>query len=282
MVEKSILLTNDDGIDSPGLWAAADALSDLGRVTVVAPREQHTGAGRSMPRNSDGAVQLRRVTVKGKTHLCYAVGGTPGQAVRRGICELMERKPDLLVSGINYGENVGTCVSISGTVGAAVEGASLGVRGIAISLQTEEADNYTHSREVDFSAAAHFTLAFAALFMDLNGAGGTGDPRGTGRFDDVDILKVEVPADATRETPWVVTRVSRQLYYLPVKPERARLEDPTPFLYKIVYDERTLEPDTDIYALRVKRWVSVSPLSIDMTSRVNADELERRLRESRR
>jgi 5'-nucleotidase len=98
----------------------------------------------------------------------------------------------------------------------------------------------------------------------------------------VDILKVEVPADATRETPWAVTRVSRQLYYLPVKPERSRIEDPAPFLYKIAYDERALEPDADIYALRVKRWVSVSPLSIDMTSRVNAEELERRLRESRR
>ena len=266
MGERSILLTNDDGIDSPGLWAAAEALSGIGRVTVVAPREQHTCAGRSMPRGSDGTVQARRVTVKGKTHLCYAVGGTPGQAVRHGIFELLERKPDLVVSGINYGENVGTCVSISGTVGAAVEGAALGVPGVAVSLQTEEAHHFTHSPEVDFSAAAHFTRLSVELFLGMK------------RFEDVDILKVEVPSEATPDTPWVVTRVARQYYYYPVRPARAKLEDPARFAHRIVYDERTLEPDTDIYALRVKRWVSMSPLSIDMTSRVDLGELERRMR----
>jgi 5'-nucleotidase len=279
--EKLILLTNDDGIDSPGLWAAAEALSDIGRVTVVAPREQHTSASRSMPRGSDGTVQARRVTVKGGTHLCYAVGGTPGQAVRHGIFELMERKPDLVVSGINYGENVGTCVSISGTIGAAVEAAALGVPGVAVSLQTEEAENYAHSREVDFSAAAHFTHLLAALFMNMNRLRGTGAPEGPYRFEDVDILKVEVPADATPKTPWVVTRVARQYYYFPVRPARARLEDPAPFSYRIMYDEKKLESGTDIYALRVKRWVSVSPLSIDMTSRVDIGGLERRLRAAR-
>jgi 5'-nucleotidase len=281
MAEKSILLTNDDGIDSPGLWAAAEALSDIGRVTVVAPREQHTGAGRSMPRGSDGAVQLRRVTVKGITHLCYAVGGTPAQAVRHGIFELMERKPDLLVSGINYGENVGTCVSISGTIGAAVEGASLGVPGVAVSLQTDEADNYTHSREVDFSTAGHFTRMFAVLFMNMKLPTGAGSLEAMDHIEDVDVLKVEVPADATPDTPWIMTRVSRQNYYLPVKPARASLDDPAPLTYRIMYDERTLEPDADIYALRVKRWVSVSPLSIDMTSSVDMGDLERRLRGGR-
>jgi 5'-nucleotidase len=155
------------------------------------------------------------------------------------------------------------------------------VPGIAVSLQTEETHNYTHSPEVDFSAAAHFTRLSAAMFLDLNRLRSTGAPDGIGSLEDVDILKVEVPSDATPDTPWVVTRVARQYYYYPVRPTRARLEDPAPFLYRIEYDERALEPDTDIYALRVKRWVSVSPLSIDMTSRVNIGELERRLRRFR-
>jgi 5'-nucleotidase len=275
MGERSILLTNDDGIDSPGLWAAVEALSDIGRVTVVAPREQHTCAGRSMPRGSDGTVRARRVTVKGKTHVCYAVGGTPGQAVRHGIFELLERKPDLVVSGINYGENVGTCVSISGTVGAAVEAAALGVPGVAVSLQTEEAHHFTHSPEVDFSAAAHFTRLSVELFLGMDSL------NEVGTLKDVDILKVEVPSGATPDTPWVVTRVARQYYYYPVRPTRAKLEDPAPFAHRIVYDERDVEPDTDIYALRVKRWVSVSPLSIDMTSRVDLGEFERFLKRAR-
>jgi 5'-nucleotidase len=77
-----ILLTNDDGIRSPGLWAAAEALSAVGYVTVAAPREQSTGMGRSMPTTSDGAIHEEQVSVGGKTWTVYAVGGTPAQARR--------------------------------------------------------------------------------------------------------------------------------------------------------------------------------------------------------
>jgi 5'-nucleotidase len=92
-----ILLTNDDGILSPGLWAAAASLSKLGFVTVTAPREQYSGAGRSMPSSSDGIIQEQRVQVNGQEWSVFAVGGSPAQTVLHAVYEVMKRKPDLVV-----------------------------------------------------------------------------------------------------------------------------------------------------------------------------------------
>src|SRR5687768_6575220 len=150
---KQILLTNDDGIRSPGLWAAAAALAPLGYVTVAAPLNQWSGAGRSMPYSSEGRIYEESVTVGGQTWKVYAVDGTPAQAVQHGLMELMPAYPDLIVAGINYGENVGSGVTISGTVGAALEGASFGVPGLAVSLQTDSQYHLSHSTDVDFAAA---------------------------------------------------------------------------------------------------------------------------------
>jgi 5'-nucleotidase len=82
-----ILLTNDDGILSPGLWAAAAALSTLGFVTVVAPREQSSGMGRSLPKTSDGIIEERKVQVSGQEWTVFAVGGSPAQAVLHAVLE---------------------------------------------------------------------------------------------------------------------------------------------------------------------------------------------------
>src|SRR6476620_2932038 len=97
--KPQILLTNDDGILSPGLWAAAEALSALGFVTVAAPREQSSGAGRSLPSSSYGLIREDTVEVHGQQWQVYAVGGTPAQAVLHAILEIMPRQPDLVVSG---------------------------------------------------------------------------------------------------------------------------------------------------------------------------------------
>ena len=90
MSEPQILLTNDDGIQSPGLWAAAEALDELGFVTVIAPREQASGTGRSIPfRLYDGHVKQESLDVNGKTWTVHAIGGTPAMAVLYGILKLM-------------------------------------------------------------------------------------------------------------------------------------------------------------------------------------------------
>src|SRR5574340_1621979 len=159
----NILLTNDDGIQSPGLWAAAGALSELGYVTVVAPREQSSGMGRSLPNVSDGIITRMMIRVNDQDWPVFAVGGSPAQAVLHGILEVMEEKPALVVSGINYGENLGLGVTVSGTVGATMEAAALGYPALAMSLQADASYHLSYSEEIDFSAAAYFTTYFARL-----------------------------------------------------------------------------------------------------------------------
>lgn len=261
-----ILLTNDDGIQSPGLWVAAEALSPLGFVTVAAPREQCSGCGRAMPPDSEGSLHEETVTVRGKEWKVYAVGGSPAQAVQHGILELMPRRPDLVVAGINYGENLTTSVTISGTVGAALQGGAMGSPAMAISLEMPAEFFETYSTEIDFSVAAHFTSLFARVLLK-------GD-----LLKDVDMLKIDVPCDATTQTPWRVTQLSRHPYYVPVVPRRVQLEDRAPIEWEIAIDEKLLEPDSDVYTLRVARQVSVTPLSLDLTSRVDLVELEKHLR----
>ena len=108
------------------MWAAASELSKIGYVTVAAPREQSSGMGRSLPSTSDGIIRKEQVQVNGQEWDVYAVGGSPAQAVLHGVLEIIPHKPDLVVSGINYGENVGLGITISGTVGAAMEAAAMG------------------------------------------------------------------------------------------------------------------------------------------------------------
>jgi 5'-nucleotidase len=266
MTKPQILLTNDDGISSPGLWAAAASLSDLGFVTVTAPREQSSGAGRSLPNTSDGIIQEKRVQVNGREWGVYAVGGSPAQSVLQGVYEILKFKPDLVVSGINYGENVASGVTISGTVGAAMEAASLGIPAMAVSLEADSKYHLSYSEDVDFSVAADFAARIARLLLEKK------------LPSDVNLLKVDVPSDATRDTPWQLTRVSRQRYYEPVAPERDSWDKPAIMGYREAGILSNEPEDTDVYVLRKKRRVSVSPLSLDLTSRVDFVELDKLMR----
>jgi len=266
MHKRQILLTNDDGIRSPGLWAAAEKLSELGFVTVVAPRDQSSGMGRSLPISSDGIIQEENLTIKGQDWNVYAVGGTPAQAVLHAILEVMQAKPDLVVSGINYGANLGTGITISGTVGAAMEAAALGYRAMAVSLETATEHHLTYSREVDFAGAAFFTKLFARILLERE------------MPDDVNLFKVDVPEDATPETPWQLTRLARQRYYDPVAPQRVSWETPATMGYKEAASQEGEASDSDVVVMRDKRHVSVTPLSLDMTSRVDFEALDAKLR----
>ena len=265
--KPQILLTNDDGIRSPGLWAAAAELSKIGYVTVAAPREQSSGMGRSLPSTSDGIIRKEQVQVNGQEWSVYAVGGSPAQSVLHGILEILPQKPDLVVSGINYGENVGTGITISGTVGAAMEAASLGIPALAISLQTETQYHLTHSVDIDFAAAGYFTAYFAKFLLEK-------------KFPvEVDLLKVEVPSHATPQTGWQVTRLSRQRYYSPVAADRDSWEQPGTITYKESASLEGEDKDSDVYVLREKKLVSVTPLILDMTARVSLPDFEKFLRE---
>lgn len=263
---KQILLTNDDGIISPGLWAAAQALSALGFVHVAAPRDQFSGAGRSVPSNADCRIAVKEVMVNEQPWKVHSVGGSPAQVVQHAVLEILPQPPDLVVSGINYGENIGTGVSMSGTVGAALEAAAFGIPALAVSLETEPQHYYSHSLEVDFAVAAQFTVHFARLLLERR------------MPFDIDVLKVDVPAEAALDTPWEVTRLTRRPYYLTSKPSRSSWDEPGRINYRRADDHENDRPDTDAHVLNVKRAVSVTPLSLDMTSRVDLSELERLLR----
>lgn len=252
-----ILFTNDDGIASPGLWAAVEAFYDIGDVLVVAPREQQSGTGRSMPITSEGRIHEEERLIRGEVNRVYSVDGTPAQAVQHGVIELADRLPALVVSGINYGENCGNGVTISGTVGAALEAASLGIPSMAISQQTPRDLHLSYSPDVDFSAAAYFARKFGMWLMEHDTP------------DDVDVLKVDVPLDATPETAWKITRLSRRRVYWPTRPERVALSDVGRMGYRLNYDPAKAEPDSDVYTVLHEGVVSVSPMSLDMTSRTD-------------
>jgi 5'-nucleotidase len=256
-----ILVTNDDGIHSPGLHAAVKAVCDLGEVMVAAPRQQQTGASRSYPPVHDKAIYVEEIPINCQTVTAYGLETSPAQAVMAALLDLAPRPPSLLISGINFGENVGTSVTTSGTVGAAIEAASFGVPALAVSLETPREFHYQHSDTVDFTAAAAFTRRFAQIVL----AGGLPS--------EVDILKIEVPREATPDTPWRMTRVSHQRYYVPQPSGRSSLGDQKGIDYAQVIDWDILETDSDVRALLLDRVVSVSPLSIDLTARVDLSAL---------
>lgn len=265
MNKKHILLSNDDGIDSPGLWAAAEALSDLGYVTVAAPRDHMSATGRGFARESDGRITKKKLTIKGQEWDIYAIGGSPSQSVAHGILEVVPQRPDLVVAGINFGENFATDISYSGTVGAAIEAASLGIPALAMSQQIINEDYDTYNKNVDFTAAAWFTRFFARILLEKE------------MPDDVDVLNVVVPEGATEQTPWKVTRLARMRYFKPHVVRDGKPEDKGYITSKVLTDDE-IPPDNDIYTVRVEKMVAVTPLSMDMTSRVSSTFLNAVLR----
>ena len=121
-----ILITNDDGIRSPGLRAAVEAVADLGEVFVVAPQDQQSGTGRAIVGQRGQTPVEESLLVWGTPMKAYSVAGSPAMAVLYALLVLVPRRPSLAIAGINYGENLGTDVTVSGTVGAALEAADLG------------------------------------------------------------------------------------------------------------------------------------------------------------
>jgi 5'-nucleotidase len=264
---KQILLTNDDGIRSPGLWAAAQALAPLGFVTIAAPRDQYSGSGRSLPVTSDGRITRQTLQIGSQQWTAYAIGGTPAQTVLHACLEILPQPPDLVVSGINYGENVGSGVTASGTVGAALEGAAFGIPAIAVSLELPSMDFTSYSKEVDFSVAGHFTHYFAQILLESR------------LPEDVDVLKVEVPANATPQTPWELTRMAHHnRYFLPFPNRKGAMDEPGVIDVRIEVEEDEIPVDSDIYMLRIAKKVAVTPLSLDMTSRVEFGDLSKLLK----
>ncbi|MGD2165498.1 MAG: 5'/3'-nucleotidase SurE [Anaerolineae bacterium] len=250
-----IVVTNDDGIDSDGLWAAAEAVLPLGEILVVAPDRQWSGGGRSMPRHVTGRIQPVFAELDGERVTAYAVDASPALAVDHAVIELAPRPAAIVVSGINYGANLGIEVTISGTVGAALEASAFGIPAMAVSLEMGPHYHLTGDDAADYAVSGAVIRQFAAYLLAHR------LPR------DVDILNINVPAVVGPQTAWRLTHLSRRRYFLPVPPDRANGEGRPG--YRLIGEPAQAEPHSDIRAVMVDRMISVTPLSLDLTSRIN-------------
>jgi 5'-nucleotidase len=256
-----IMVTNDDGIYAPGIRAAVRSADDLGEVIVVAPSGQRSGVGRSI----SVFEPLRFAEVRLNGHRAYAVSGTPTDSVILGIFAVMKCNcPDLVISGINVGENISTdTVTTSGTIGAALEAASYGIPSIAASIQVvdqgDKFDNHHSAERYTFEVATKVLSRIARKVLEQ------GLPEG------VDVLNLNVPADATEDTEIVVTRLARKIFKTSVQ-ERF---DPRGRPYYWIDGDLIKEEaeGTDVKAVYQDGKISITPLTLDSTSRINLNEL---------
>lgn len=233
-----IMVTNDDGIHAAGILALAEALRELGTVTVVAPDRERSAAGHSLTLHSPLRVFELRPGF-------FAVDGTPTDCVNMGIHNLLPIRPDLVVSGINHGHNLGDDVTYSGTVAAAMEANLMGIPAIAVSLGTFE-------RHGHFEAAAQVAVRVARQVL------ANGLPADT-------FLNVNIPdCPAEEMQPPLITRQGTRSFVGKIVDKT----DPRGRKYYWIGSEEpdfNDEPGTDFHALN-RNHVSITPLHLDLTN----------------
>jgi len=254
MSRPLILVTNDDGIASPGLRAAAEAVVDLGDLLVVAPADGQTSMSRALSSGPGvGAITATTLEVGGHGVTAYAVVASPALAVAHAMLELADRRPALCVSGVNYGENIGGGLGVSGTIGAAMQAASYDIPALAASLQVDVSDWHA-ADERDWSAAIYFTRLLATQLLD------------EGLPEEVALVNLNVPDTATTSTPWRQTTQSRLAYYLQKHPGGRDRGTPIRLAVAVNPDQSRVEPGSDVEALVRDRIVSVTPLAWSWTA----------------
>ena len=234
-----ILLTNDDGIQAPGLKALAQAFEQLGDTVVVAPDRERSAVSHALTLHSP---------LRAWEHVenWYAVDGTPTDCVNLGLHGLFNRKPDLVVSGINRGANMGDDLTYSGTVSAAMEATLMGVPALAVSLDVREDDHTA------YAMSAHFALSIARTSLEK------GLPPDT-------FLNVNVPARSHDEVRGIaLTRQGKRVYSDIVE---HKVDPRGKSYYWIGCGELGFEdvPGTDFHAVH-RGFVSVTPLHLDLTN----------------
>jgi len=231
-----ILLSNDDGYFAPGIEILAKALAKLGQVTVVAPERDRSGASNSLTLD-------RPLSVRRSANGFLFVNGTPTDCVHLAVTGLLEELPDVVVSGINLGANMGDDTIYSGTVAAATEGYLLGIPSVAISLTSKEGEH--------FETAARMAGDIVARF-------GRNPPRWPV------LLNVNVP-----DVPWAelggieVTRLGKRHKAEPVTASSTP-RGQTVYWIGAAGGAQDAGPGTDFHAVAANR-ISVTPLQVDLT-----------------
>ncbi len=235
-----ILLSNDDGYDAPGLAALAEAMHGLGEVTVVAPERNRSGASNSL--TLDRPLHLKRARGE-QTRGFYYVNGTPTDCVHLAVTGMLEHEPDMVLSGINWGPNMGDDTVYSGTVAAAMEGYLLGVPAIALSLASFEGRHFATAGRVARQLAERFKAQpFGAPVL----------------------LNVNVP-----DVPWEeiaglrVTRLGRRHKAEPVV-KQVSPRGETVYWVGAAGAAADAGEGTDFHAVE-HGWVSITPLQVDLT-----------------
>lgn len=250
-----ILVTNDDGIKGPGLWRLAEALSDVGRVLVVAPMKEQSGAGPAVTYRRSLRVQAARSPLPGVR--AFAVDGTPADCVVVGLRQLKEGRIGLIATGINPGPNLGNDVFLSGTVGAALQGGFRGIPSFAISLDLSEEALERGEPPCWETAQAVARLLGNALSDGLLGSGL--------------LLNVNVPALPLAGLRGVeITRAAPGGYLRLIE---IRDEATGKVSRRLGPDARwAQEPGTDVWAVH-RGCVSISPLRPNLTDHTRLDAL---------
>ena len=248
----SILLTNDDGIHADGLAQLAESLAPLGDTVIVAPDQERSAASHAL--TLDNPLRIREMGVSR-----YAIDGTPADCVYLGALQVMEHKPDLIVSGINHGSNIGDDVTYSGTIAAAIEGTILGIPSIAISQQAKkDVPRELGSGRFDFTAAGAIARRLAEWVFE------------TGIPSDI-LLNVNVPAGKINGLRF--TRQGKRTYDEVVHEGTDPRGSKYYWIGSGMRDHFDQAIDTDYTAVR-DGYVSVCPLHLDLTHHPSVEALQ--------
>ena len=263
---KLVMVTNDDSVQSNGIIELARAAAKHAEAIIVAPEQPQSATALSMTFHKP----LRVNRVRREKFECYAVSGSPGDCVMIGVNKVLPRRPDLVVSGINIGDNnTFQDILASGTVAAALESAITGIPAIAFSMEVSGESLFAlEYDQPDFTNAG---IIASEIIRDVleNGV-----PAGA------DILNVNFPPKVEPSTPIMLTMVGRRKYADKVIVRR----DPRGRAYYWLFGERLTRfpPNTDAEAVVVKRNVSITPMVLRMSGPITKDLENLRERVQRR
>ncbi len=248
-----ILLTNDDGIYSPGIYELYKKIKRLGQCTIVAPDAERSAQGHAITLSVPLRVNEARREDK---FFGYAVSGTPADCIKIGLMAIMkgDKKPNLIISGINRGPNLGINILYSGTVSGATEGAILGIPSFAVSLASFKWHN--------FEAAVDFSYKLAKMILERKLSSKT-------------LLNVNVPALPKSKIKGIkITRQGTSTFY---RESYDRREDPSKRVYYWLRSRRTeIEGEEGVDAVAVRDgYISITPIHYDMTDYENFELLKR-------
>ncbi len=243
--QPHILISNDDGYLAPGLLALVNAIRPLGRVTVIAPEQNHSGASNSLTLSRP--LSIHRVAGGERDGFIF-INGTPTDCVHVAMTGFLDSKPDLVVSGINQGENMGEDVLYSGTVAAAIEGVMFGVPGVAFS-QIDRG----WARIDDAAKAAHDVVAQMLLSHLADDNGGTAP-----------LLNVNIPNRPYAELcRWRVTRLGNRHHSQPVVVQKNPRGEEIYWIGAAGHAKDSSE-GTDFHAID-EGCISITPMQLDLT-----------------